>query len=315
MEEFVITQKANPHIDPGLAIWGWEVPVYLFLGGLAAGLLLLGAVSVLRAETDRPAAQRLLGLVTPILGIGMGALFLDLEHKLHVWRFYTAFQVTAPMSWGSWILLFAVPVNLLLALGTAGNAFGPGFRAFADRLPALAPLEAWAIARRRPLAWLSVAIAVAVGIYTGILLSAYGARPFWNSAILGPLFLTSGVSAAAAALQLAARTHGERLPFERLDVGLLVIELLLMGLLVVTLVSGPLQAQRAADLVLGGPMTVYFWVFVVGLGVLLPLSLETFQLRGYRLPVFVAPAFVLMGSLVFRFFIVEAGQVTTWIAY
>ena len=25
-------------IDPQLHIWGWEIPVYLFLGGMAAGL-------------------------------------------------------------------------------------------------------------------------------------------------------------------------------------------------------------------------------------------------------------------------------------
>ena len=38
---------------------------------------------------------------------------------------------------------------------------------------------------------------IALGIYTGILLSAMVARPLWNSAILGPLFLFSGLSAAA----------------------------------------------------------------------------------------------------------------------
>ena len=30
-------------IDPQLHIWGWEIPVYLFLGGMAAGLMIVTA--------------------------------------------------------------------------------------------------------------------------------------------------------------------------------------------------------------------------------------------------------------------------------
>ena len=37
----------------------------------------------------------------------------------------------------------------------------------------------------------------ALGIYTGILLGSFSARPFWNSGALGPLFLVSGMSSAA----------------------------------------------------------------------------------------------------------------------
>ena len=50
--------------------------------------------------------------------------------------------------------------------------------------------------------------ASALGIYTGVLLSALGARPFWNSALLGPLFLVSGLSSAAAFTHLVARDRG-----------------------------------------------------------------------------------------------------------
>ena len=43
----------------------------------------------------------------------MGGLFLDLEHKLFLFRFYTTFQPASPMSWGAWILLLVYPVLLL----------------------------------------------------------------------------------------------------------------------------------------------------------------------------------------------------------
>jgi protein NrfD len=54
------------------------------------------------------------------------------------------------------------------------------------------------------LGWANLVLGVALGIYTGILLNTMVARPLWNSAILGPLFLVSGLSAGAAVMHIAA---------------------------------------------------------------------------------------------------------------
>ncbi|NBC17498.1 MAG: nitrite reductase [Bacteroidetes bacterium] len=313
MEEQIITGKLNPHIDPVLAVWEWQIPVYLFLGGLTAGLLILGAISVLRRESS-PTVLKLQVAVPVILAVGMFALFLDLAYKVHVFRFYTAFEPTAPMSWGSWILLLVVPANLLLIAGTMHQAWPRAYdwvqgRNWGERLTAFAER------RLRPVAWGGIVMGVALGIYTGILLSAYGARPFWNTSILGPIFLVSGLSSAAALTQWVSRSEREQARYTRLDVGLILVEVALLGLMLIGMVSGPLQQQRAADLVLGGELTVFFWVFVVMLGLLLPVFLEVIHLRGKHFPRFLAPAFILAGGLIFRFFIVEAGQLTTWIPY
>ena len=57
-------------------------------------------------------------------------------------------------------------------------------------------------------------VGIALGIYTGILLGTLGARPLWNSALLGPLFLFSGLSTAAAVLHgiLVLTTPDEERP-------------------------------------------------------------------------------------------------------
>ena len=34
------TTRHNPLIDPQLAVWSWEIPVYLFLGGVVDRLML-----------------------------------------------------------------------------------------------------------------------------------------------------------------------------------------------------------------------------------------------------------------------------------
>ncbi len=97
--------------------------------------------------------------------------------------------------------------------------------------------------------------------------------------------------------------------------GLIVAEIFLIGLMIVGMMSGPLQAQKAAGLVLGGELTTFFWVMVLAVGLVLPLVLEAWTLRGTRMPAFLAPPLVIAGSLIFRFFIVEAGQLTGWITY
>ena len=58
---------------------------------------------------------------------------------------------------------------------------------------------------KKVLAWVILYFSVILGIYTGILFSAFNARPLWNTSILGPLFLTSGLSAAAAVIILFSK--------------------------------------------------------------------------------------------------------------
>src|SRR5512147_535263 len=107
----LLSTRANPLVDPALHVWGWEIPVYLFLGGWVAGLLVLSGWRLLTGGARQ--ASCVCGLMPwaslLLLSAGMLALFLDLEHKLHVWRLYTTFEIASPMSWGAWILLLVYP--------------------------------------------------------------------------------------------------------------------------------------------------------------------------------------------------------------
>ena len=42
----ITTTRHNPLIDPQLAVWSWEIPVYLFFGGLVAGMMVLAGVAM-----------------------------------------------------------------------------------------------------------------------------------------------------------------------------------------------------------------------------------------------------------------------------
>ncbi len=70
---------------------------------------------------------------------------------------------------------------------------------------------------------------------------------------------------------------------------------------------------EAAQLFLGGQFTTTFWVFVVILGLIFPALLEILELSGYKIPIWIPALMILFGGLVFRFVMVEAGQITRFL--
>ena len=68
-EELFVTARSNPLIDPGLHIWTWEVAMYLFLGGLTAGIMVFAAYVTL-AQRDREAPFAATQLALLALGPG-----------------------------------------------------------------------------------------------------------------------------------------------------------------------------------------------------------------------------------------------------
>jgi len=302
--------RHNHLIDPHLEIWEWQIPLYLFVGGLVAGLMILGGIWRLMGKEKEGRALLFYGpLTAPILlSLGMVFLLLDLAYPEHVFRFYTTFEPLSPMSWGSWILLFVYPAQILAL------ALPNGLETFKGKLRFLNPI--WNIVKNiagkapKQIAWINVIGGASLGIYTGILLGTVAARPLWNSAVLPPLFLVSGFSAACAFGLLAKPTSNEIKNLFRWDIAALIIEVVLLGSWILSLITGPTGSINAANLILGGPFTASFWVFVVFVGIALPLWLEFREMLHRPVPVWVGPALVLVGGLALRFVIVMAGQVS-----
>lgn len=317
MEELLVTGRNNALIDPSLGIWTWEVAMYLFLGGLTAGIMVFSAAMILMdKEHEAPFSSYRLAILAPIvLSLGMTTLFLDLEHKLFVYRFYTSFQVTSPMSWGAWILIVIYPVSILQIASTFRDGYS-FFAGFVDRLKIGRLSLDWCERYRREIAMVAIPFAIALGIYTGILLSAFGARPFWNSGVLGPLFLISGMSTAAALVGLIARQKSEKELFTRIDVVMIVAELALVALFLINLSTGSNPQIESLQSINGGPYTIVFWVVFVGLGLLIPLLIELLEISGVNKSLAVlAPVLVLIGGYVLRQVMVDVGQESTWTNY
>jgi len=337
--------RHNPGLDPFMHIWGWEIPVYLFLGGLVAGLMIIAGVRLvaMRPNERHPMVCCTIGPLIGLaaLSLGMLALFLDLGHKPYVWRLYLTFQPSSPMSWGSWILLLVYPALAANALAHLPESLP----VLARRVPMLVRISDFILARSRlvlGIGLLNILIGVALGIYTGILLGTLGARPLWNSAVLGPLFLFSGLSTAAALLHgiLHLTTPYEDRPafadflmsmvrrmtdarpldtriapvLAKADNSFLTIELGLLGLLIIGHLSSGESQQQAVALLLSGPYAASFWVFVIGLGILVPLFLQTLELRHLIRPTLAPSLFVILGGFALRVILVYAGQASHLVA-
>ena len=316
-EELLVTARDNALIDPSLHIWTWEVAMYLFLGGLTAGIMIFAALMTVRNKDHvAPFATTRLALLAPIvLSLGMTSLFLDLEHKLFVYRFYTSFQITSPMSWGAWILIVVYPISILQILSTMRSGYS-FLASFVDKLTIGRLVVDWCERYRTEIAYAVIPFAVALGIYTGILLSAFGARPFWNSGVLGLLFLVSGMSTAAALVVLIARQKSEKELFTRIDLVLIAAEIALVALSLISLASGSGQHIEALQSVMGGSYTLAFWVLFVGIGLLIPMLLEILEISGINKSLaMLAPVLVLIGGYALRQVVLDAGQESTWTNY
>ena len=323
---------------PNMATWGWQIALYLFLGGLVAGVMIFGsAMELVRPQNFKRAIFISNFTAFPLLAIGMLLLFIDLSNKINVWRLYTTFQLTSPMSWGAWILLvamillafrFALVIPAPRAMSMLGiKVFQPFPEDVEEAKEAIAkkpsaPVQfiewAWTLLhsigeqvekRSFAIAILSIVLGIGVGFYTGILLSSIPSRPLWNSSILAPLFLTSGIASGGAflCLFLPHDEHMHLVPFSILMCG---VELIFILAYVMNLVFGAQSDQRAGGLLFNGNFAALFWGIVVFIGLIVPAIVESFEATKRPLafvPARVPPVLKLAGGVTLRFVIVYAG--------
>ncbi len=310
-EELIVSGKHIPEIYPVLHIWHWEIALYLFLGGLAGGIIFFAAYFVITGkQKEMPTAVKWASFIAPLaLIVGLSSLFYDLHHKLYFWRLYTTVRFTSPMSWGAWTLLIITPLSIIWTASYMKEMF-PGWD---WKFNFLNRFEKWVNKKRVPFAWVMLFLSIIVAVYTGILLSAFNARPLWNVSILGPLFLVSGFSTGLAAIMWMSNDEHEKKVLSRIDIFFILTELFLIVHLFMGFMAGTAVKLEAFHLFIGGQFTLSFWIFVVLLGLIFPVTLEILELRGFHVPKWVPPFLILFGGLMLRFVMVDAGQITRFL--
>jgi formate-dependent nitrite reductase membrane component NrfD len=314
--------------------WGFSIIIYLFLGGLSAGLFFVSALATFLQRNGEDASYSRVARYGALLApwpvmLGCLLLIFDLGRWYKFWKLFLHFRWVSPMSIGSWLLVAFTLVALLhLYSWLTGGQRDWIFSKLPNRLGFLRKLNRDISGWRRLIALLGVPISVGVGIYTGVLLGAVQSRPFWNTNLVAQLFLFSALSTGCAAVILvlawkreAADSRAFQLLYT-LDICLLTLEFFIV---VPYIVHGQLSVQAVKDsleLILGGPFTVIFWVFFLGLGLLLPLGIETFEAAPALLSkvtvhyskwlAATTAVLVLGGGFLLRYIFVFAGQMSAF---
>ena len=244
-------------------IWGAPIAMYLFLAGLGAGAF-VAATAVGRMA---PQAKRTVraGRVIALGAVAVGLVLLMVDAKggfLHPWRFALLLgNVQSVMTWGVVFLAAFVVIAAVVVVR--------------DLLKKSVPFGLEAT---------GCGFAIAVAMYTGVLLGVVKTFPLWNSAVLPFLFLVSAMSTGVCAVFLFARlvcpSEVEKLAFlERVHGWLPWVEtVLVVALLFFVGLSSEAGAASVVAL-LTGQWALVFWLGFVVVGLALPLVLHLAQGR------------------------------------
>lgn len=182
------------------AHWKWLVIAYFFLGGIAGGAQAIAAVAALVGGKPARRVARTARYVSFAAFLPCPALLiLDLGRPERFLRMLRVLKLRSPMSIGTWcLLLFGGAATATAAAQAVEDCLLPdAVRPLTRRLPAPA-LDAFA-----------GGLGLLLAGYTGVLLGAT-AVPLWarRAMVLGPLFLSSALSTAAAAISLSRAAFG-----------------------------------------------------------------------------------------------------------
>ena len=312
MEENILSTARDIYgLYPHVHVWGIPIAIYLFLGGLAAGILLFATIYYLKGKADdMPFTVKIAPIFTfGLVVIGLLLLVYDLHHKLYVWQLFLTFRIESPMSWGAWTLIAISFFSLLWPLSYIDDIEDYLKERGWERLVGITKViqnfeHKFVLPRfiilsfrkyRKLAAYFMLFFSIILGIYTGILLSAFNAHPLWNNSILGPLFLVSGVSTGSAFIMWLSNNKKERKLMSTIDMALIAVEIFFIIHMIMGMQAGPEAYKQAAHLFLGGEFTVIFWVVFVGFGLGLPFILEAFELKGFRIHPALPALLVLIG--------------------
>ena len=262
-------------------VWTWEIPVYFWLGGMAAGSSFVALACDLVGDHRSARIARRVSLVTvmpsPVL------LILDLGRPARFLNMLRIFKPRSPMSMGAWCLV-----------------------AFSGTQTAAVGLDL--LGRRREARAAGAASAVLggyLGSYTGVLLAAT-AVPLWarSRLLLGPIFVATATATGAAATRLTLVASG--LPAGPTRDALGKVESAAMAAeLVMSTVNEKRLGDLASGLEDGAPGKMFRaakWLVRGGL------ALRFARRRGGRATHDVASVMYLAAGLLFRFAWVNAGR-------
>lgn len=288
--------------------WTWLVYVEMLMAGIAAGAIVAAAILELSGRGQSPAARTARLIAFPLMVLSGLLLIADLSRPARFWhmvvmseRLLPMLKPWSPMSLGSWLVLlfpaFAF-VSFLDALIDRGMFRLGGWRE-GRTLHGSAFGLVWAV--------LGGLTALAVGIYSGVLLSASQFPGWADSPLIPGLFVATALATGMGALLLVAALGRRTEPVDLQDLArasamIIVWQMVLLLLFVLTM------GRIGFELFLSGS-TLLAIIGAVVLGGMIPLVLLRFGAARLRPATAVlAGVMVLIGGFLIRYAVVMGPQ-------
>ncbi|MEA5024989.1 hypothetical protein SDC9_27947 [bioreactor metagenome] len=275
-------------------VWHDLVVWYLFLAGTGAGVYLIALGNKLWRRDD---SLQNIGYFWGPAFVAVGTVFLlfDLGRPLAA-----PLAVLRPLS--SMISIGTIILSLFLLLGLIQIVQNLYFKKSTPRC----------------LDWAGFGLAIGTATYTGLLLGVVKAIPFWNNPLLLPLLflasaLSSGVGFILLILVATKKIRKEQIAaalpaMVKLDIGLILCEIVLLSVMLCLAKQAGGAAGSSVDILLQGFLALPFWGLVMGVGLLLPLFIETFMRSHQEKVLLVCALALLVGGIALRYSIVLAGM-------
>jgi formate-dependent nitrite reductase membrane component NrfD len=333
--------------------WNWIVVIYLFLAGVSAGAFAISSLAYFIGKETHERIVRIGAYIAPFpVLIGTLCLIYDLERPYLFWKLFLTLQLSSVMSIGAWLLLLFTLISFLHFYIWLPEGFDllAALQRLPPRFAEMGIIKAIKssrllrfLGRERLLQWrewvalIGILASFCVGIYTGVLLGALVARPFWNNPILPLLFLLSAMKTGIASILLVGfvligfkKMEQEEMDASKLlihftDLILVVLCIIGVFLFIFGLCVSTKSSCEAVKLIMGGEFTLSFWLLVVGVGMVLPLTIEVYELiphyRRHAEPSEHSPwisvifaTSVLVGGFALRYVVIYAGQMAQTIS-
>ncbi len=263
--------------------WGLYIVAFMFLVGISAGGLIVVAGAEL-VGTHRFEHLNRLAVVCSVAAVATaaGTILPDLGRPQRAWKMLVQPHLTSPLVWDMAVL------GVYLAIGL---------------------IDLWILTRTpvpakalRVMAIVSLPVAILVHSVTAWIFGLLVARPFWNTPLLAPLFISSALVSGTSLVVVTAYITERVTPFRVGDAAYTGLRRLLLWFVaadvfllftevMTTYVSGEPDHRNQLDILLTGRLAPVFWS-EVGLGVALPVVLLLSR-RGRR-PTTLAIAGVLL---------------------
>lgn len=272
--------------------WGMYIIAFMFLVGVSAGgLIVVAGAELVGTKRFEPLSR--LAVLVSATAIAAAAISIvpDLGRPQYMWKIFYQPNPTSPLVWD------VIVITLYLSI---------------------AGVDLWLLTRPRPMhdamkkmAIITLPVAVLVHSVTAWIFGLLVARPFWNTALMAPLFISSALVSGTALLIVVAHIAERKTDFappERSfgDLGRLMLwfiavdAFLLFAEVLTTYASGVPDHVDQLNVLLFGRLAPVFWSEVL-FGVIVPFAIFARRsLRAQRAWVVAASALTVGGVFLKR---------------